>query len=132
VSVKAIETANPGIDANRLKVDAVIKIPAATASTGTPRPATGTTGTTGVASGTTVTPRPGTTGVTGTTVTPARTTATTIHPGSTYTIKRSDTLAAISKAAYGNTGERAKIFQANRDKLDDPDNLPVGVSIKIP
>jgi nucleoid-associated protein YgaU len=128
VTVKAIEAANPGIDANRLKVDASIKIPAATAATGTPRStAPGATGT-GVATGT---PRPGT-ATPGSAGTPARTSATTIHPGSTYTIKRSDTLATISKAAYGSTGERAKIFQANRDKLDDPDNLPVGVSIKIP
>jgi nucleoid-associated protein YgaU len=108
VTVKAIEEANPGIDSSRLKIDAVIKIPAATAVAST-RPA-------GPAT------RP-------TTVTPV---ATTIKPGTTYEIKKGDTLTKIAKAAYGATGSWKKIFQANQAALSDPDVVPVGKQIVIP
>ena len=59
-------------------------------------------------------------------------TVVTIKPGSTYTVKKGDTLATIARAAYGSTTGWQKIFRANRDALNDPDVTPVGATIKIP
>lgn len=53
-------------------------------------------------------------------------------PEQSYTVKPGDTLSKISKQFYGNPNEYEKIFNANRDKLDNPDRIQVGQTLKIP
>jgi nucleoid-associated protein YgaU len=50
----------------------------------------------------------------------------------TYTVKAGDTLSKISKDFYGNANDYMKIFNANRDKLQDPDKIQPGQELKIP
>lgn len=50
----------------------------------------------------------------------------------TYVVKTGDTLSGVSLAVYGTTRRYLEIFQANRDVLRDPDDLPVGTSLRIP
>ena len=50
----------------------------------------------------------------------------------TYTVQPGDTLSKISKQFYGESGKYMKIFEANRDKLQNPDLIKVGQSIVIP
>ena len=49
-----------------------------------------------------------------------------------YTVKPGDTLSKISKQFYGNPNDYMKIFNANRDKLKDPDQISIGQELKIP
>ncbi len=49
--------------------------------------------------------------------------------GSTYTVKSGDTLGKIG-SNHGVSWQ--KIFEANRDKLDDPDKIQVGQELTIP
>ena len=50
----------------------------------------------------------------------------------TYSVKSGDTLSKISKEFYGDAGQYMKIFEANKDKLKDPDQIQVGQELKIP
>ena len=43
-----------------------------------------------------------------------------------------DTLGAIAQKYYGKASEYMKIFEANRDILDNPDLIKVGQKLKIP
>lgn len=43
-----------------------------------------------------------------------------------------DTLSAIARKYYGSASDYPKIFEANRDILDDPDRIKVGQKLKIP
>jgi len=52
--------------------------------------------------------------------------------GKTYTVKPGDTLSKIAKEFYGNASEYNKIFEANRDKLENPDKIQVGQELVIP
>ena len=118
VTTSALEAANPGLEPTRLKIDAVIKIPASTAVAAHPSAATPATPRTTAAAPSA--PRPAVA-------------AATIKPGSTYKVKKGDTLITIAKAAYGTTsGGWQKIFRANRTELTDPDIVPVGTQIVIP
>ncbi|HSE43480.1 MAG TPA: LysM peptidoglycan-binding domain-containing protein [Acidobacteriota bacterium] len=54
------------------------------------------------------------------------------HQQQTYTVVKGDTLSAISKRFYGNASEYMRIFNANRDQLDDPDKIQIGQVLKIP
>ena len=60
--------------------------------------------------------------------------ATTSAPkaGGTYTVKPGDTLSKISKEQYGDANKYMKIFEANRDKLKDPDKIQPGQVLTIP
>ncbi len=49
--------------------------------------------------------------------------------GSTYTVQSGDTLSKIG-SHYGISWQ--KIYEANRDKLDDPDKIDVGQELTIP
>ena len=49
--------------------------------------------------------------------------------GSTYTVQSGDTLSKIG-SHHGVSWQ--KIFEANRDKLDDPDKIQVGQELTIP
>jgi nucleoid-associated protein YgaU len=53
-------------------------------------------------------------------------------PSREYTIKSGDSLSKIAKQYYGNAGEWRKIYQANRDKIKDPDMIHPGQKIVIP
>jgi nucleoid-associated protein YgaU len=50
----------------------------------------------------------------------------------TYTVQPGDTLSKISKQFYGDVNKYMRIFEANRDKLDDPNMIRVGQVLKIP
>jgi nucleoid-associated protein YgaU len=52
--------------------------------------------------------------------------------GQTYTVKSGDTLSKIAKQFYGDAQQYPKIFEANRDKLSDPDKIQVGQVLTIP
>lgn len=52
--------------------------------------------------------------------------------GQTYTVQSGDTLSKISKQFYGDAGQYQRIFEANRDKLSDPDKIQVGQTLTIP
>lgn len=50
----------------------------------------------------------------------------------TYTVQAGDTLSKISKRFYGDANKYMKIFEANRDKLSNPDLIKVGQVLTIP
>ncbi len=50
----------------------------------------------------------------------------------TYTVQPGDSLSKIAKQFYGNAGEYNKIFEANRDKLNNPDKIQAGQELVIP
>ncbi len=49
-----------------------------------------------------------------------------------YVVKKGDTLQKIAKKMLGSYGKWGKIYQANKEKLDDPDHLKVGMKLCIP
>jgi LysM repeat protein len=49
-----------------------------------------------------------------------------------YTVKSGDTLSKISQQFLGSAAEYMKIFEANRDQLENPDKIRVGQTLKIP
>lgn len=50
----------------------------------------------------------------------------------TYTVKPGDSLSKISRELYGDANKYQKIFEANRDKLSDPDKIRAGQELVIP
>lgn len=50
----------------------------------------------------------------------------------TYTVKPGDTLSKISKEVYGEPNRYMEIFNANKDKLNDPDKIQPGQELVIP
>jgi nucleoid-associated protein YgaU len=50
----------------------------------------------------------------------------------TYTVKAGDSLSKISREFYGDAHQYQKIFEANRDKLSDPDKVRAGQELVIP
>lgn len=52
--------------------------------------------------------------------------------GQTYTVKPGDSLSKIAQQFYGKASEYNKIFEANRDKLKDPDKIQAGQELVIP
>lgn len=50
----------------------------------------------------------------------------------TYTVKSGDTLSKISHHFYGDAGKYMDIYYANRDKIEDPDNIQAGTELIIP
>ena len=49
-----------------------------------------------------------------------------------YTVQPGDSLSKISKQFYGDPNKYMKIFEANRDKLSDPDRIKPGMDLVIP
>ena len=49
-----------------------------------------------------------------------------------YTVAAGDSLSKIAKQFYGNANEYMKIFDANKDKLTDPNAIKVGQQLVIP
>jgi nucleoid-associated protein YgaU len=50
----------------------------------------------------------------------------------TYTVQPGDSLSKISKQFYGDANKYMKIFEANKDKLSDPDKIKAGMDLLIP
>ena len=55
-----------------------------------------------------------------------------VKPGEVYTVASGDTLSKIAKRFYGDTNAYQKIFEANRDKLANPDRIQVGQELRLP
>jgi nucleoid-associated protein YgaU len=49
-----------------------------------------------------------------------------------YEIKSGDTLSGIAKEFYGDFSMYTKIFEANREVIEDPDKIYPGQKIRIP
>lgn len=49
-----------------------------------------------------------------------------------YRVRADDTLSSISDKVYGNPNDWTRIFEANRDLLQTPDDLALGMSLVIP
>ena len=52
--------------------------------------------------------------------------------GQTYTVKSGDTLSGIAKHHLGDANAYMRIYEANRDQLNDPDKIKPGQVLKIP
>jgi nucleoid-associated protein YgaU len=52
--------------------------------------------------------------------------------GKTYTVIKGDSLTKIAKREYGDGNKWRKIFEANKDVIDDPDLIEVGQDLIIP
>jgi nucleoid-associated protein YgaU len=50
----------------------------------------------------------------------------------TYTVKSGDSLSKISKQFYGDANQYMKIFQANRQQLNNPNEIQPGQELVIP
>ena len=50
----------------------------------------------------------------------------------TYTVKSGDTLSKIAKQYLGDANAYMRIFEANKDQLNDPDKIKPGQVLKIP
>jgi nucleoid-associated protein YgaU len=55
-----------------------------------------------------------------------------IEPGTIYTVVDGDNLSTISKKVYGTATRWQEIFHGNRDVLESPDWLSVGMKLRIP
>jgi nucleoid-associated protein YgaU len=50
----------------------------------------------------------------------------------TYHVQPGDNLSKISKQFYGDANKYMKIYEANKDKMSDPDHLRAGTDLIIP
>src|SRR5947208_1392265 len=50
----------------------------------------------------------------------------------TYTVQPGDSLSAIAQKFYGKANEYNRIFEANRDKLNDPNRIQPGQQLVVP
>jgi len=50
----------------------------------------------------------------------------------THTVQSGDTLSKIAKSVYGDANKYMKIFEANKDKLKDPNLIKPGQVLAIP
>lgn len=50
----------------------------------------------------------------------------------TYVVKSGDTLSKIAKEFYGDANKYMDIFNANTDKLSNPDKIQIGQELHIP
>jgi nucleoid-associated protein YgaU len=57
-----------------------------------------------------------------------------LAPSRTYVVRRGDHLAEIARRTLGSDSRSAlkRLMDANRDRLEDPDRLRVGMSLRIP
>jgi len=53
-------------------------------------------------------------------------------PDNIYEVQPGDSLSKIAKRHYGNANAWNKIFEANKDILNDPDKIFPGQKLKIP
>jgi nucleoid-associated protein YgaU len=59
-------------------------------------------------------------------------TASTPAAGRTYTVKKGDSLSKIAKREYGDAQQWHRIYEANRDTINNPDLILPGQVIRIP
>lgn len=52
--------------------------------------------------------------------------------GRTYTVRKGDTLYSLARRFYNDERRWRDIWQANRDKLPDPNRLAVGMTLVLP
>ena len=52
--------------------------------------------------------------------------------GTTYTVKSGDSLSKIAKAQYGDASKWKRIYEANREKIKNPDLIYPGQEFTIP
>ena len=50
----------------------------------------------------------------------------------TYTVVAGDSLSKIAKRLYGDANQWHRIFEANRDQIQNPDLIKPGQKLKIP
>jgi len=50
----------------------------------------------------------------------------------TYTVQAGDSLSKIARQFYGNAEQYMRIFEANRDQLDNPNQIRPGQQLRIP
>ena len=50
----------------------------------------------------------------------------------TYVVKPGDSLSKIAKQVYGNTDDWRRIYDANRDIIQDPDLIHPGQTLRLP
>lgn len=50
----------------------------------------------------------------------------------TYTVVSGDTLSRIAKTQYGDASKWHAIYEANRDKIKNPDLIQIGWVLKLP
>ena len=58
--------------------------------------------------------------------------ATKAEAARSYTVKRGDSLWKISEQMYGNGNDWRRIYEANRDRIKDPDVIQPGWVLNIP
>lgn len=54
------------------------------------------------------------------------------HEGRTHTVKPGESLSKIAKEYYGDASRWPEIYEANRDKIKDPDLIHPGQEFVIP
>jgi nucleoid-associated protein YgaU len=52
--------------------------------------------------------------------------------GRTYTVVSGDSLSKIAQRFYGNANEWRKIYDANRDTIENPDLIHPGQTLRLP
>lgn len=52
--------------------------------------------------------------------------------GQYHVVVKGDTLGKLAEKYYGDPSLYTKIFEANRDRIEDPDRIQVGWKLKIP
>jgi LysM repeat protein len=133
VTVKAIEAANPGIDSTRLKIGKEIKIPAAgSAISGSSVTPPSSLGLSSPTDSTTSTPTTKPSKKTRSAAPTVADSASAAKPGSSYTVKKGDTLGKIAQEVYGDKNAWKRIFRANRTEIPDPDTVPIGAVLRLP
>jgi nucleoid-associated protein YgaU len=53
-------------------------------------------------------------------------------PKRTYKVQPGDSLSKIAKEFYGNANDYMRIFEANKDTLNDPNKIHIGQELVIP
>jgi nucleoid-associated protein YgaU len=53
-------------------------------------------------------------------------------PERTYKVQPGDSLSKIAKEFYGNANDYMRIFEANKDTLNDPNKIQIGQELVIP
>jgi len=53
-------------------------------------------------------------------------------PKRTYKVQPGDSLSKIAKEFYGNASDYMRIFEANKDTLNDPNKIQIGQELVIP
>ena len=56
----------------------------------------------------------------------------TMNAGRTYTVVKGDSLSKIAKREYGDPAQWPRIFEANRDTIQNPDLIYPGQTLRLP